>query len=487
MTLQSSQSSKLVRFALTGLMATQVAIATAVIHEVVATTPGLGGRQQAKAQGRDKELPEIYKKASPAVVLIETPDGSGSGAIIDANGLIVTNAHVVEGFSRVRVTLRDGRKLMGEVVASGNSNCVDLALVRVANQSKLPTIKLAAANSTEIGMSVVTIGNPLDTTSTLTSGSVSNLKLPLGQVITDVRLNPGNSGGPLLDRQGQLVGVIQGGYRAEHGDGLNVAVSVEQVRALVQGIKQGISPVLGRYVVAATPPSNSPQSSSALATGLVLNGAKSSGTLQRHGNLVCKDKSRANLYTFKGDADQPVMISMTSNQIGSYLVLLGPNGEFVDSQSVDRGDSATILTKLPQAGTYTVVANAQRPEQLGAYQLRVTTPLLAEQGRLTPNSPRLQDGSPYSSYSFMGKANQSIDVALYKFDFDPYLILMDADGKKIAEGKVDRHSTINTKLPRDGAYTLIVSTVKPSDRGQFSFSVQVSEGNTSPKQISQNQ
>lgn len=478
MTLQCfSQSSKLARFVLTGLLAIQGAIATIVVHEFIATTPDSGFTQQANAQANDKDLTEVYKKARQAVVLIETPEGSGSGAIIASNGLIVTNAHVVEGASRVRVTLHNGRRVVGEVVAAGNWNCVDLALVRIPKQPNLPIIELAPSDSTEIGLNVFAIGNPLGTRDTLTDGKVSNLD-PRWQVYTNVRLSQGNSGGPLLNYKGQLVGVIKGGYGADRGDGLNIAVAAEQVQALMQSAKYELSPLLGRFLIPA------PQGSNTLASKLLLNGAKSNGTLQKSDNVMCGDRSRADLYTFKGGADQPVMISMSSAQIGSYLLLLGPNGKKVsEGRSEERGGTAKILARLSEAGTYTLIANALRPEQLGAYELQATVPLLAEQGHFNDNSPQLRNGSPYSSYRFTGKANQTISIALDQFNFEPYLILRNADSKVVAEGKVHQ-SAISIKLPQDGSYTLTVSTANPSDRGRFSFSVH-SLSTAQPGQVSQ--
>lgn len=477
MTRQFPKSFKPIRFALTGFITLQAAIVTTAIHEVIATTPQMGGVQQVNAQGSE-DLTKLYKKTSPAVVSIRTAKGSGSGAIIAANGLIVTNAHVVEGFNQVQVTLGDGRQIVGEVVAVGGANCVDLALVQVSGQTNLPAIALAASNSAEIGMPIVAIGNPLDIASTMTTGNVSNLAHHVGRILTDVRLNPGNSGGPLLNLKGQLVGIVEGGYSGDSGDGINVAISVEQVRALIQAKKQGISPTLGRFLIPAT-------ASSSEVAKISLNGTKTSGILRNDDHLVCEDQSRADVYTFEGDADQPVMIDMSSTQIGSYLLLLAPTGEVIAKSSEERGGTATVLAKLPAAGTYTVIANALNAKQLGAYQLQATVPLLLEQGRLTRNSLRLDDGSFYSPYLFEGKADETIGISLYQFDFDPYLILLDAAGKVVEAGKADRQSLIRLKLPRDGSYTLIVSTVNPGDRGQFSFSVQ---SLTTPQanQVSQN-
>ena len=473
------QSPKLVRLALTGLIATQAAIATTVVSEFALTTPGIDSTRAAFAKNERLSAQEIYRKASPAVVYVETEGGTGSGVIIQSNGLIVTNAHVVQGAEQVTVELSDGRKFLAKVLSQGSTKCLDLAVLKI-QATKLPTITFAAMGSVQQGQDVFAIGYPKGIKpSSITGGMVSNAISDRGEIQTNVTLNPGNSGGALLNDHGELLGISTKG-RVD-ATGINYAIAADKVQALLQALKQGVSPTLGQFLIPATSRSN------VSLAKLALNGVKSNGTLQRNANLVCGDESRADIYTFEGEADQPIEISMSSAQIGSYLVVLAPNGQVIAKQQSDEhSDTATILTKLPEDGIYTVVANAQRPEQLGAYQLQANIPILVEQGRLTPSSPRLDDGSPYSSYSFTGKANQAIMLTLHQFDFDPYLIVLDSEGKKVAGGKANRQSRIKIQLPKDGSYTLIVSTVKPSDRGQFAFSVHLLPAAQS-SQISQKQ
>ncbi len=466
MALQRSKASKLIRFALTGLMATQAAIATTIISEFALTTPGVDSTRAAMARNERLSGQDVYRKAAPAIVYIEaesaTERSSGSGVIVNANGLIVTNAHVVEGARKVTVELSDGRKFTAQPVSQGSSDCLDLAVLQI-QATKLPTVNFALASSVQKGEEVFAIGYPKGTKpSSITRGGVSNVLSEAGLIQTDATLNPGNSGGALLNDRGELLGINTGGRR--DASGMNYAITADQVQALLQASKQSLSPTLGQFVVP------SMAQSSGNVSKLVLNGVKSNGTLQKSDNLACNG-SRADLYTFEGNAYQPVMISMSSSQMGSSLVLLGPNGQIVaKDQSEARDGAATVLTKLPVAGTYTVIANSQRPEQLGAYQLQATVPSLAERGYLDDSKPRLKDGSPYSSYRLTGKANQTIAVLLHQVDFEPYLILRDAEGKVVAEGKV-RKAAVSIKLPKDGAYTLVVSTVNPSERGQFAFSV----------------
>ena len=475
-----SQSSKLVRLALTGLIATQAAIATAAVSEFALTTPGMDSTHAALARERLSGQ-DVYRKAAPAIAYIEaesaTERSSGSGVIVSANGLIVTNAHVVEGARKVTVELSDGRKFAAQLVSQGSSNCLDLAVLKI-QATKLPTVNFALASSIQKGEEVFAIGYPKGTKpSSITRGGVSNVFVEPGLIQTDATLNPGNSGGALLNDRGELLGINTGGRR--DATGMNYAITADKVQALLLASKQGLSPILGQFVMPAMVQANG------TVPKLLLNGVKSSGNLQKSGNFACND-SRADIYTFEGTAHQPIMINLSSSQMGTYLALLGPNGQVVsDDHSEVRDSTAVVLTKLPVTGTYTVIVNSQRPEQVGTYQLQATVPLLAERGYLDDTKPQFEDGSPYSSYRFTGKANQSIAVLLYQFDFEPYLILQDAEGKVVAQGKVSK-AAVSIKLPRDGSYTLLVSTVNPKGRGQFAFSVHPLP-NAQPGQISQQQ
>lgn len=160
------------------------------------------------------------ERAGPAVVKVETGRGDGrgrgqgigSGVIYGSDGAIVTNAHVVAGASRVKVTLPDGRSLPAGVIGSRPER--DLALLRVG-QGGMPVAEIYAA-PLRVGQLVVAIGNPYGLDFTVTAGVVSalNRSLPLdrntnlGELIqTDTPINPGNSGGPLVDVQGRVVGI----------------------------------------------------------------------------------------------------------------------------------------------------------------------------------------------------------------------------------------------------------------------------------------
>src|SRR3990172_7638099 len=179
-------------------------------------------------------LADLYAQASPGVVTIwiydgeagtqgsSTPIAQGSGFVIDDNGHIVTNHHVVEGATAIEVDFTDGRKAWAELLGSDLDS--DLALLKVdIPPAELTPLELGDSDSVRVGDLVVAIGNPFGLTGTLTLGVVSAIGRTLdsqratpggegfyaaGDILqTDAALNPGNSGGPLLNMRGEVIGV----------------------------------------------------------------------------------------------------------------------------------------------------------------------------------------------------------------------------------------------------------------------------------------
>ncbi len=163
--------------------------------------------------------------------------GTGSGFILNANGTILTNAHVVEGADRVTVTFKDGRELRGEVI--GEDPLTDLAVIKV-DASNLPTVTVGNSDTLRPGEWAIAIGNPLGLDNTVTAGIISatgrtsaQIRVPDRRVQfiqTDAAINPGNSGGPLLNERGEVIGVntaIIG-----NAQGLGFAIPINQARAI---------------------------------------------------------------------------------------------------------------------------------------------------------------------------------------------------------------------------------------------------------------
>ncbi len=176
----------------------------------------------------------------------EIQRGEGSGFIINADGTILTNAHVVANAQKVRVLLNDDRELEGRVL--GVDKVTDVAVVKVNAPAPLPAVQLGDSKSLRPGQFVVALGSPLGFENTVTSGIVSALSRPSRRlgiadgkvdfIQTDAAINPGNSGGPLIDTQGRVIGmntaIIQG------AQGLGFAIPISLAKEIsTQLVQQG--------------------------------------------------------------------------------------------------------------------------------------------------------------------------------------------------------------------------------------------------------
>jgi S1-C subfamily serine protease len=200
-----------------------------------------------------KSIHEIYHDAAPGVVQVvsrtQQGQGLGSGFVIDTAGHIVTNYHVVAGASRVEVSFSDNDLVRASVV--GEDPTTDIALLKVGTTaSALKPLPLGNSDHAEVGDAVVAIGNPLGLDRTVTAGIVSALQreitAPNGYAIdkviqTDAAINHGNSGGPLLNETGQVIGVnsqiATGGSDPEAGNiGIGFSVPINTVKAVAAQI-----------------------------------------------------------------------------------------------------------------------------------------------------------------------------------------------------------------------------------------------------------
>ncbi|MEB3354233.1 MAG: trypsin-like peptidase domain-containing protein [Cyanobacteriota bacterium] len=168
-----------------------------------------------------------------------TERGQGSGVIYQADGLILTNAHVVDGVERVTVGLPDGRRLSGKVV--GLDRLTDLAVVRLSGPGPWPVAPLGNSDALQVGDWAIAVGNPYGLDNTVTLGIISSLnrnatKLGIADkrldlIQTDASINPGNSGGPLLNAEGDVVG-INTLVRQGPGAGLAFAIPINRARSI---------------------------------------------------------------------------------------------------------------------------------------------------------------------------------------------------------------------------------------------------------------
>lgn len=425
----------------------------------------------------------VYQAASPAVVSIKAGEGTGSGSIISPEGLILTNAHVVAGSDKVKVVLADGRTFEGDVIAFGEAG-QDLAAVRIRDgQGNFPTVRVAAPGSVKVGQRTFAIGNPFGQfQGTFTTGIVSRIDPNRGLIQTDAAINPGNSGGPLLNSQGELIGVNTAIFapRGASGNiGIGFAIAVDKVQPFLVAVREGRAPT--------TPPETPPLLGDKEPVPVALNGNPVQGQLNQSSSVLPFDNSFFNAYSFRGRAGQQVVIEMSSTDLDPYLILLAPDGGDIAQDDDGGGEkNSRVVTTLPSDGTYTILANTSSSGETGRYNLRVaaaaSTPqqtsqtLLQEQGDLGPGSPVWQeDGTFYQVYRFQGNAGQVVTISMESREFDTYVLLLDPDGQLV--GQNDDASSNNTNslltitLPRTGTYQVIANTYDRNGKGHFTLVV----------------
>ena len=217
---------------------------------------------------------DIYKSARLATVNITSivyqqdwffqvypAQGTGSGFILDDEGHILTNNHVVRGTAELNVTLSDHKKYKARILGTDARN--DLALIQIRANRKLPSLHLGDSDGLQVGQKVLAIGNPFGFEGTLTTGIVSSLGRslssgegpPLEDMIqTDAAINPGNSGGPLLDSHGNVIGINTAIYGQQTGDGqagsigIGFAMPINRAKAMLEEFRSSghvSRPVLG--------------------------------------------------------------------------------------------------------------------------------------------------------------------------------------------------------------------------------------------------
>jgi len=265
---------------------------------------------------------------------IQQQAGQGSGFMTRSDGLIFTNAHVVEGADQVSVTLPDGRSYNGKVL--GGDPLTDVAVVKVVAE-KLPVAPLGNSDDLKPGEWAIAIGNPLGLNNTVTAGIISAVErtnaVGAGQRVpyiqTDAAVNPGNSGGPLINASGQVIG-INTAIRQAPGAGLSFAIPINLAKRIAQqivstgqashpfiGVRlQSLTPQLAREINATSKSCRVPEVNGVLVIEVVEDSPASRAGIQPcdlirsvNGEAV-KDPSQVQLAVDRGRVGQPMPLSV---------------------------------------------------------------------------------------------------------------------------------------------------------------------------------
>lgn len=172
------------------------------------------------AFGKGSKTPvAIYEEINPAIVSVDSQlsDGlsCGTGCIIDKSGVILTSAHVVDVGNSVVVTTNNGQNYTAKVIKRFGEN-KDIALLKINTAHNLKTVKLGNSEKVKVGEKVLAIGNPFGFSGTLTQGIVSRIDYAKNRIQTDAAINPGSSGGPLLNEKGEIIGINQAIYNPDN-------------------------------------------------------------------------------------------------------------------------------------------------------------------------------------------------------------------------------------------------------------------------------
>lgn len=182
----------------------------------------------------------VYEAINPAIVAIEAQldDGvsAGTGCIVTSDGLILTGSHVVEGGVDIDVKTSGGQIYKAKVVSKMGKNN-DLALLKIQPKQPLKTIKFGDSEKIKVGQKVLAIGNPFGFSGTLTQGIISRIDYAKNKIQTDAAINPGCSGGPLLNTSGEVIGINQSIYNPDNNIsniGIGFAIPINDAKKFIQ-------------------------------------------------------------------------------------------------------------------------------------------------------------------------------------------------------------------------------------------------------------
>lgn len=312
---------------------------------------------------------DIYKRDAPGVVFItaevvqqtsspfdlfpeeQRGQSTGTGFVIDADGQILTNNHVVENATKLTVRFQSGRTVSAKLV--GNDPSTDLALLKVEPKGlNLRVLQLGTSREVEVGDPTVAIGNPYGLDLTLTTGVVSakqrQISAPNGFTIddvlqTDAAINPGNSGGPLIDAAGRVIGInsqIKTGEQGGGNVGIGFAIPIDTAKRLLPDLRKGGElqrAYVGVGTTAITPEMRLGIDRGVLVTGVNPDGPAAKAGLQQ-GDVITKIDGK----------------DVRSNEDVGAAVGAKKPGDTLKLEVQRAGDRATVEVKLAQRPAETV-------------------------------------------------------------------------------------------------------------------------------------
>lgn len=326
---------------------------------------------------------EIYRKVNRSVVNITSVsiayswffqpypiEGTGSGSIVDDDGIVLTNYHVVKDSEKLTITLYDGSTYRATIIGSDPEN--DIALLKFyPEEADLTTIELGSSANLQIGQQVIALGNPFGLERTLTTGVISGLKRPIQShdgylmrnlIQTDAAINPGNSGGPLIDTRGKVIGINTMILTAGGGSiGIGFAVPIDTVRRVIPNLMEHGAVERGWIDITPIPiyPALANRVKLPVDKGILISSVKSGGNAEKAGLIGGK---KSNFVAFGGITiyiGGDIIIAVNGISVATlsdYFAVLEETkpGDVVQIELV-RGDGKFVIP----------VTLSKRPEKFG--------------------------------------------------------------------------------------------------------------------------
>ena len=184
----------------------------------------------------EQSIISLYEKINPAIVCVDSQvsDGVsyGTGCIIDKRWIILTSAHVIDVGKNIIVTMSNGQDYNAKILYRFGEN-KDIALLKIDVPMELKTVKMGNSEKIKVGQKVLAIGNPFGFNGTLTQGIISRIDYAKNRIQTDAAINPGSSGGPLLNKDGEIIGINQAIYNPDNNIsniGIGFAIPINLVK-----------------------------------------------------------------------------------------------------------------------------------------------------------------------------------------------------------------------------------------------------------------
>jgi serine protease Do len=348
---------------------------------VVKTVKGMGSAQSGGPAGPQDPLGDFMQKFFGRSFPKESPQRSlGSGFIIDKEGSILTNNHVVEGTEDIQVRLSDGGEFKAKVI--GRDPKTDLALIQIKSSSSLQPLDLGDSDTLQVGDWVLAIGSPFALGNTVTAGIVSAKYRRIGAsayddfIQTDASINPGNSGGPLLNTSGEVIGINTAIYSQSGGSiGIGFAIPINMAKDLLPQLRKGkvVRGWLGITVQEITP---------ALKNKL--------GLLSEKGALVSQ-VTPGGPAAQAGIEREDVIVSFNGNVLKNmhdlpFLVATTPVGKKVRVDVMRKGEKKTFEVEVGELKEETAKAAEKGPKAYLGMTVENITPKVAGEYNLSETS-----------------------------------------------------------------------------------------------------